>query len=112
MSPKERVLLFLVVLCDELVEELNAERGGALWYGRGILGGPCHPCDVEVCPGDIVDEALEKLRAENAPGGAPAADIFPVGRVAVDLAVVPLVEGQPPDFLADGFTRRDQLVCE
>ena len=81
-------LLLLVVLRDELAEEPDAERGGALWHGGGILGGPRHPRDVEVCPGDIIDKALKKLRAQNASGGATTAYIFHVGRVAVDLAVV------------------------
>src|ERR1700751_4763000 len=105
-------LPLLVVLRDELVEKPDAERGGALWHRGGILGGPRHPRDVEVCPGDIIDKALKKLRAENASGGATTAYIFHVSRVAVDLAVVTLVQRQPPDFFADNFARCDQLVCK
>src|SRR6516162_9103714 len=86
-------LLPLVVLRDELVEEPDAERGGAFWHRRGIFRGPSHARDVEMRPGDIVDKALEKLRAEHASPSPNAADIFPIGRVAVDLAVIALGKG-------------------
>src|SRR5262245_46372344 len=65
-------LLLLVVLSDKLVKELDSERGGALWHGRGILGRPCRPRDIEVRPRDIVYKALDKLSANNASRGATA----------------------------------------
>ena len=46
------------------------------------------------------------------PAARPAADVLYVGRVAVDLAVVALVQRQPPDFFADSFARLDQPVGE
>ena len=93
-----------------MVEEPDAERGGAFWHRRGIFRGPSHTRDVEMRPGNIVDKALEKLRAEDASAGPTAADIFHIGRIAVDLAVLALSEWQPPNLLADGFTRFDQPV--
>src|ERR1700730_14047166 len=95
-------LLLLVVPCHKLIEEPDAEGGGALGYCRRVLARPRHPGDIEVRPRDIGDEALDELCAEDASGVTTAADILHVGRVTVDIAVVALIERQPPDFLSDG----------
>src|SRR5207245_1370012 len=110
--PNGCALRLLVVPGNELVEEAHAKGGGSFWHGRGVLGRPRRPCNIEMRPGDIVDEALEELRADDASGSTTAADIFDVGGVAVDIAVVALVEGQPPDLLPDGFARLEQPARE
>src|ERR1700738_4439528 len=107
-----RALCLLVVLGNESVEEADAKGGRPFRHGRGILGRPRRPGNIEMRPRDIVDEALEELRADDASGSTPAADIFYVGGVAVDIAVVALVEGQTPDLLSDRFPCLDQPARE
>lgn len=47
-------------------------------------------------PRHLVDEALHEFRADDAAGGTVASDIFDVGGVAVDRAVIGIVERQAP----------------
>src|SRR3546814_20064907 len=85
--------LLLEVLRHEGVEQAHAEAGAPLRDGRLVLGGPCHPGDVEVSPRRaVLDEALQELRGGDRAAGPPATDVPPVGDVAVDLLVVPAAE--------------------
>src|SRR6516165_525068 len=88
----------LAILPDKAVEQSKAEGGGALRHGRRVLRRPGHPGDVEMGPWRLVDKALQELGAEDAAGGAAAADILDVGGVAVELAVVAVVERQAPEL--------------
>src|ERR1051325_11366414 len=92
--------LLLVMLGDEPVEQPEAEGGGALRDGRGVLLRPGDPGDVEMRPGHVVDEALQELRADAAPAAAIASDILYVGGIAVDRPVEALGERQGPQLLA------------
>ena len=62
--------------------------------------------------GTVVDEALNKLGADDAAGSAAAADVLDIGGVAVDLAVIAVGERQPPDLLANRLAGLDQPLGE
>src|SRR5260370_41669602 len=98
------------MLCDKAVEQAHAKGGGAFGRGRRVLLRPGDAGDVEMRPWHVVDEALQKLRADGAAGGAVAGDVLDIGGGAVDRAVVAAAEGQPPQMLADGLPGRDQAV--
>src|SRR5207302_1362433 len=63
-------------------------------------------------PRHLVDEALNKLGDDNAPRSSATTDVFDVGGVAVDLAVIAFGERQPPDLLANRFAGLDQPLGE
>src|SRR5207244_1389489 len=68
-SPSTGGSALLVMLGDKAVEQADAERGGALRHGRGVLFRPGDAGDVEMCPWHVVDKALQELRADRAAGG-------------------------------------------
>src|SRR5437879_6560388 len=105
-------LSFFVILRDQPVEKPDAECGRTLRHGGGILCRPGRTSNIEMRPRDVVDKPLQKLRANDASAGATAADVFYVGGIAVDLAVIAFGERQPPDLLADGLAGLDQPVGE
>src|SRR2546425_12965964 len=88
--------LLLVMVGDKAVDQADAEGGGALRHGRGVLFRPGDAGDVEMRPGHVVDKALQKLRADAAAGAAVAGDVLDIGRIAVDRPVVALGQRQPP----------------
>jgi len=61
-------------------------------------------------PRHLVDEALQKLGPDDAPRSPAPSDVFDIGGIAVDFAVIVFGERQAPDLLANRFAGRDQPV--
>src|SRR5665213_2198945 len=92
----------LVIRGDEAIEQAYAEGGGALRNGRLVLRRPSRAGDVEMCPWQLVDEALDEGGGGDAARVAAAADVLRVGGVAIHHLVVGIAQGHALQLLA-GF---------